>query len=184
MDASREPNVAALRCALVLVALSTAAASTAESSISPSAPIQLITIPFSIDRRFARDLRPALEEAARRLGDTRCQEILTDFSDLSGRRLDLNLAAIGQSVPSYLGHVLFYDGGATRPCADHQVLSWTTPGSRAVFICWDQFAARQRANNGYAANILIHETLHTLGLGENPPDAREITARVAARCGR
>lgn len=184
MDASPQRSVAALPFVLALVVFSCAAASTAESSLSPPAAIQPFTIPFSIDRRFARDLRPSLEEAARRLGDSRCQGILTDFADSSGRRLDLNLAAIGQSFPSYLGYVLFYDGRATRTCADHQVLAWTTPGSRAVFICWDQFAARQRANNGYGADILIHETLHTLGLGENPPDARQITAQVIARCGR
>ena len=184
MDAQPQRSVAVLRCALALAMTSSAAASTAESILSPPASIQPVAIPFSIDRRLASDLRPSLDEAARRLGDSRCQGILTDFADPSGRRLDANLAAIGQSVPSYLGFVLFYDGRATKSCADHQVLAWTTPGSRAVFICWDQFAARQRANNGYAANILIHETLHTLGLGENPPDARQITAQVIARCGR
>ena len=87
-------------------------------------------------------------------------------------------------MPSYLGLVLFYDGRASRPCADRQVLAWTTPGSRAVFICWDQFASHQRANTGDTANIIIHEALHTLGLGENPPDAREITAQILTRCGR
>jgi hypothetical protein len=158
MDASPLRSVVVLRCALALVALSLAAAASAESSLSPPVAIQPFAIPFSIDRRFAHELRPSLEEAARKLGDSRCQEILTDFADLSGRRLDVGLAAIGQTVPSYLGYVLF--------------------------ICWDQFAARQRASNGYAANILIHETLHTLGLGENPPDARQITAQVIARCGR
>jgi hypothetical protein len=184
MDAQPQRSVAAIRCALALAVLSSAAASSAESILSPPASIQPVAISFSIDHRFARELRPSLEEAARKLGDSRCQEILTDFADLAGRRLDVKLAATGQSVPSYLGYVLFYDGLATKPCADHQVLAWTTPGSRAVFICWDQFAARQRASKGYAANILIHETLHTLGLGENPPDARQITEQVIARCGR
>lgn len=32
------------------------------------------------------------------------------------------------------------------------------------------------------ANILIHEGLHCLGLGENPPASGDITAEVAARC--
>jgi hypothetical protein len=31
--------------------------------------------------------------------------------------------------------------------------------------------------------ILIHEFLHTLGLGENPPTSDAITARVSIRCG-
>jgi hypothetical protein len=31
---------------------------------------------------------------------------------------------------------------------------------------------------------VIHEALHTLGLGENPPTSTEITSRIAARCQR
>jgi hypothetical protein len=30
--------------------------------------------------------------------------------------------------------------------------------------------------------VVLHETLHTLGLGENPPDSRAITRQVTARC--
>jgi hypothetical protein len=30
--------------------------------------------------------------------------------------------------------------------------------------------------------MVIHEMLHTLGLGENPPSTFEITARVRDRC--
>ena len=95
-----------------------------------------------------------------------------------------SLAATGQELPTYLESVLFFDGRATQPCSNRQVLAWTTPGSRAVSICWDQFASLQRGRTGDAANLLIHEALHTLGLGEGPPDSREITARVQARCGR
>ncbi len=31
--------------------------------------------------------------------------------------------------------------------------------------------------------MVIHEMLHTLGLGENPPTSIEITQRVKGRCG-
>jgi len=31
---------------------------------------------------------------------------------------------------------------------------------------------------------LIHESLHSLGLGENPPSSSEITSRVISRCRR
>jgi hypothetical protein len=30
---------------------------------------------------------------------------------------------------------------------------------------------------------VIHEVLHSLGLGENPPSSDHITERVRARCG-
>jgi hypothetical protein len=40
------------------------------------------------------------------------------------------------------------------------------------------------ARNASRAEIaVIHEALHTLGLGENPPDSREITRLVTERCG-
>jgi hypothetical protein len=35
-----------------------------------------------------------------------------------------------------------------------------------------------------AATIVIHESLHALGLGENPPSSRDITNRVERRCWR
>jgi hypothetical protein len=31
--------------------------------------------------------------------------------------------------------------------------------------------------------VLIHELLHSLGLGENPPSSAEITRQVTKRCG-
>ncbi len=170
--------------ALLLPRLLLAHASFAETSLTAPAGIHPITPIFSIDRRLGHDLLPALEEAARKLSDSRCQEILEDFSDTAGHRLEQNLAATGQAMPAYLGWVLFYEGGGSAPCADRQILAWTNPGSRAVSVCGDQFAALARVRRGDAANLLIHETLHTLGLGEGPPDAREITARVQSRCGR
>jgi len=30
--------------------------------------------------------------------------------------------------------------------------------------------------------VFIHEMLHTLGLGENPPSTQEITGRVLLQC--
>lgn len=171
----------------ILAALSgllIAHSSSGETSLTSPGGVQPLIPVFSIDRRLGRDLRPALEEAARKLSDGRCQAILSDFSDSSGHRLDENLSATGQAMPGYLGWVVFFDGRATQPCTNREVLAWTTPGSRAVSVCGDQFTAMARGRRGDAANILIHETLHTLGLGEGPPDAREITAQVQSRCGR
>jgi hypothetical protein len=40
------------------------------------------------------------------------------------------------------------------------------------------------ANRSTAAELLvIHELLHTLGLGENPPSSVDITRVVTSRCG-
>ena len=177
-------RIVASRWTIALLATLAAAGATAETnSTAPAVPAPM-AVSFFIDRRLPAELRASLDGAFLKLSDSRCQEVLTDFSDGDGRRLDENLATLGHSPTSYLGLVLFYDGRATKTCADRDVLAWTKPGSRAVQICWSQFAAQQRWDSGYTSNIIIHEALHTLGLGEGPPDNREITARVAARCGR
>ncbi len=185
MDMSPQTRVVAPRWTIALLATLAAAGALAETSnnASPVATTPM-AISFFIDRRLPAELRASLDGAFLKLSDSRCQEVLTDFNDGDGRRLDENLATLGHSPTSYLGLVLFYDGRATKACADRDVLAWTKPGSRAVQICWSQFEAQQRWDAGYTANIIIHEALHTLGLGEGPPDNREITARVAARCGR
>jgi len=161
----------------------TPAAGAEETNLPPSAPLALASISFFVDRHLGLELEDTLEDAARRLSDSRCQEILNDFADGAGRPLAENLRAIGQSLPGYLGLVLFYDGTSTEPCDAERVLAWTKPGQRAVHVCRDRFVHWQRANPGYAADIVIHETLHTLGLRESPPSPGAITAKVIERCG-
>ena len=67
-------------------------------------------------------------------------------------------------------------------CRDSRVLAFTHPGSREVFLCGENFSRVAFSTPDHAANILIHEALHTLGLRENPPAPGEITARIAASC--
>jgi hypothetical protein len=43
--------------------------------------------------------------------------------------------------------------------------------------------SRNEFESGFLAEaMVIHEMLHTLGLGENPPSTFEITERVRQRC--
>jgi len=158
------------------------AADSAESVALPP-PGAIPALNFFVDRKLGGALESSLEEAARRLSDSRCQELLGDYTDGAGRPLGENLRAIGQSMPGYLTLVLFYDGSGTEPCEAERIMAWTSPGSRAVHVCAAQFSRWQRASPGYAANILIHEALHTLGLREGPPAPGAITQRVAERCG-
>ncbi len=51
-------------------------------------------------------------------------------------------------------------------------------------VCKETFARVQADDPGLAANVVIHEMLHALGLGEDPPTSEEITRQVAKRCGR
>jgi hypothetical protein len=49
-----------------------------------------------------------------------------------------------------------------------------------VFVCIAPFAEQRP---GIRENTLIHEMLHSLGLGENPPSSGEINGQVMRRCG-
>jgi len=184
VDVPRERSIATRSGLLALAVLAAAAGSLAEPNDAlPAVGAPSLTVPFFVDRKLGDGMRGSLEEAARRLSDSRCQDVLGDFTDGRGRTLEANLRETGQTLPAYLGYVLFYDGSTTEPCESERVLAWTNPGSRAVHVCWNQFSYWQRANVGYTATIVIHETLHTLGLGEGPPTSGAITAKVIARCG-
>jgi hypothetical protein len=130
----------------------------------------------------ARGLRSALAGADRLLGEPRCEEVLTDFRDASQRPLKEVLDRSGVSARGYLRWIVFADGRDLEACR-RAALAVTTPGSRVVFICPTAFAEVASGMPELAQAALIHEMLHTLGLGENPPRSRDITARVRARCG-
>jgi hypothetical protein len=62
-------------------------------------------------------------------------------------------------------------------------LAFTEVGSQVVRICGRHFKERFLGSRRATEIIMIHEFLHTLGLGENPPTSEEITDRVRSRCG-
>ena len=73
------------------------------------------------------------------------------------------------------------DGSSQAPCRTGRTALVATPGVRRIFVC-RTFAEVQLRQPGVAESMVIHEILHTLGLGENPPTSIEITQRVEARC--
>ena len=66
--------------------------------------------------------------------------------------------------------------------ADAAVLAFANVGKRDVFICGTRLWQTYRSNPTYVEALIIHEMMHTLGLGENPPSSLEINARVLKRC--
>jgi hypothetical protein len=128
-------------------------------------------------------VQKALRGAADRLRAPGCAAIFEDFTDNTGRPLQANLDALEQTGPGYLGLIGFYDGSAQRSCLHARTFAITAAGSRAVWVC-PQFAFEQHRDPLVGEVVLIHEVLHSLGLGEDPPSALEITARVMQRCGR
>ncbi len=132
---------------------------------------------------MAGPVRAALAGAARRLERTGCAGLLHDFSDEAGQPLADRLAPFETDGPGYLRLVVFSSGQHKRVCHGGRTLAFTSPGSRVVYVC-PAFAATQRQDPALAEFVVIHEALHTLGLGENPPSSAEITERVADRCRR
>jgi hypothetical protein len=126
----------------------------------------------------------ALAGATRRLDDPGCRRIFSEFHDASGAPLQDRLDALGVSASDYLSLVHFADGSARRTCYRGDVMALTAPGSRVVYVCGRLFGAVEARSSERAQIVVLHEALHTLGLGENPPDSLEITRRVGERCGR
>jgi len=166
---------------LWLVPAAVLAAAAREAGSPAPTPIYAIRIAHEAT---AGTLERVLDGARERLGEPRCQQVLDDFSDAQGRSLRLRLLNAGRSPESYLELILFYDGRRQPRCAQKGVLAVTHVGSRAVYICPEELRARARRNPAWAEATLIHEALHTLGLGENPPSSQEITSQVLRRCGR
>jgi hypothetical protein len=106
--------------------------------------------------------------------------VLTDFRDVNGRRLDDVLRASGRTAQEQLDRLELESGLGRPDCERSPVMAFTRVRSTAVSICLRNF----RAIGGVQQEaVLIHEMLHSLGLGENPPESVAITAQVMKRCG-
>jgi hypothetical protein len=138
------------------------------------------------NERAAAAVRRAVAGARDRLKQAACGEVLHRFRDADGRTLQENLETTGQSSERYLAtRVFFYEGYRQPTCRSRRAtkgLAVTSPGARAVFVCTSRFTDVEKRNPMEAQAIIIHEMLHTLGLGENPPSSDEITAAVIEAC--
>jgi hypothetical protein len=103
-----------------------------------------------------------------------------------GRTLQENLDGTGETAQSYLAlRVFFYEGYRLPTCRSRRAkkgLAVTHPGSHAVFVCSHRFKDIQERNPPDAEAVVIHELLHSLGLGENPPASDDITSAVTKSC--
>jgi len=125
------------------------------------------------------DLKRARAGARERLGDPGCLAVLTDFESINGGRLDLVLRSTGRTAQEQID-LLEFESGLGRPGCRAGQLAFTQIGSPAVSICLRPFTLLPPKEQ---EAVLIHEMLHSLGLGENPPESVAITAQVLKRCG-
>jgi hypothetical protein len=183
LDGSKGYLRLALRSAVVLLAAS--AVTVAEPNPSTVLRGRLASNVRISDPYRAAAVQKAVLSAFDSLGDAKCQRIFSDFRDASGQTLQQKLDALGETGQSYLRLVLFYEGSDLRSCHSpkgRDISAVTKVGSRAVFICPPNFSQGRRPKPFIPEAVIIHETLHSLGLGENPPTSDEITWQVFSRC--
>jgi hypothetical protein len=83
--------------------------------------------------------------------------------------------------PELLESLVFIDGSWDGVCRKGRAALTTAPGSRVIHVC-PGFTQLQLRDPDLSAVLVIHESLHALGVGENPPRSSEITQRIERRC--
>jgi hypothetical protein len=134
------------------------------------------------DGQVRQAAQRALEDASVLLEDAKCQRVLAEFTDSGRQPLAARLAALDVSAQAYLRLLIVQDGQRHARCEQPDILAFTTPGSRVIFLCGQAFVRLSRRHPEEARATIIHEVLHSLGLGENPPTSRFITHRVQELC--
>ena len=135
------------------------------------------------DPALARAINVVVPLAAEKLRNERCQQVLSEFQDGKGRTLRKNLEDRGETASGYLRWLIFVNAAEEGFCVRESRVAATNPGDRIIRLC-SPFRTVALSDPSQAANLVIHEGLHSLGLGENPPSSSEITRKVVERCGR
>jgi hypothetical protein len=136
-----------------------------------------------IDDAYTRDAAVrAVKGAADWLTRPKCQTLFLEFKDERQLPLSAKLRELETDPEGYLRLVVFLDGARSPACSRHGVLAFTARGSRVVYLCGRDFERAWRRDAREVRATIIHELLHSLGLGENPPAPREITHRVQSLC--
>ena len=151
----------------------------------PGSPDSILQIDQG-DRWVRLAVHTAIGGAFRRLGSPTCRQVFSDFTDANGRTLQDNLRATGRTAQDYLGALRYAGGAGHAPCRRAGILAFTSPGLRIVYVCAafrEKFLTLRLRDRQELEIALLHEVLHTLGLGENPPTPAEITDQVRVRCG-
>ena len=128
-------------------------------------------------------VREVVDGALRRVSRADCARVIGEMNDAEGRPLAWNLSERGMTPVGYLAALRFYEGDGLRQCQYDTTVAVTVPNSRVIWVCGRRFARYFALDRPQGEIIVIHEMLHSLGLGENPPSSAEITDTVEHRCG-
>lgn len=131
------------------------------------------------DGELAAAIQRAVTGARHRLKQDACAGLFGEFSDSTGRTLADVATSLALSPDEALFRVMFRDGRDSVSCRATRPAAFTGVGSRVVFVCPSTFKSLDSQS---AELVIIHELLHTLGLGERPPSSGYINRAVARRC--
>jgi hypothetical protein len=141
-------------------------------------------VALAVDSRLGPVFPAVVARAADRLSQPPCSQLLQEFHELAtGRPLAESLAATGLTPAEFVRSIRFRSGQGLSLCGQHGMLAYTSPGSRAVVVCPGSFMGYRALEGTSTVVVVLHEALHSLGLGEDPPTSKEITAAVRSRCG-
>ena len=163
--------------AALLLAFWPLVAASAEGAQNPARVVPV----RALDPGDASVAEVARQGAIARLRNPECRQVLNDFTDGKGRKLHENLQAFGVGPDEYLAMLPLLDGESRPLCKANQSQLLTSAGVPRVFVC-KAFLQTVYQRRVMAEVYVIHEMLHTLGLGENPPTSRDITQKVVKRC--
>ena len=140
-----------------------------------------ILLDFNGEDRW--NMKRVVEAGAARLGRCGCQKVLFDFVDEHGVPLGTRLAATGRNPVEAFTALRIVNKPLAPQCRTSKRLAFTFPGSQVIYVCSLKLRNESIRNSVRTELILIHEFLHSLGLGENPPTSQAITEQVVVRCG-
>jgi hypothetical protein len=127
-------------------------------------------------------VRHTVEGARARVATASCQGLLEEFKTPDGTSLKERLESDGSSLEARLQGLHFFDASELPACRSSGIYAFTRPALGAVYVCTSRFTAARLQDPALAEAVVIHELLHTIGLGEYPPTPEHITARVKDRC--
>jgi hypothetical protein len=140
-------------------------------------PRPRLLLPFD-----AAAVRQTVEGARARLETAACQGLLDEFKTADGTSLKDRLESDGSTLQARLEALRFFDASGLSTCRSSRIYAFTRPALGAVYLCTSRFTAARLQDPALAEAVVIHELLHTIGLGEYPPTPEHITARVKDRC--
>jgi hypothetical protein len=118
--------------------------------------------------------------AARQLRQPECRKAFAEFQLPDGSTPLQNLEATGLTAEEFLATLEWESGATSGRCGPGALLA-TVRNGRRVSVC-PGFPKIVASRASFGATLVIHEQLHALGLGENPPTSSYITARVYHWC--